>query len=257
MKLHHEVRGQGPPLVLLSGFGTDLLSWSFQRDAFSARHKLLLLDNPGTGRSSLPNGPLTTRDLADQVLGLLDELGWDRVCLLGHSMGGAIAQELAINHPGRVARLVLVSTFAREPQPAIPILERWIEAVTDPFDEELMASQVFPWLYSDTFLANPNRVKATLGFLKAHPYRPSPDGLRMQLEAVRSHDSWDRLMHLKMPTLVLVGENDRLTSPDLCQELAQQIPSAQFQQISAAAHVCMIEQADRFADIVLNFTGPR
>ncbi len=241
-------------MVLLAGFGTDLLSWSFQRDAFATRHRLLLVDNPGAGRSPAPTGECSTQTLANTIVELLDRLGWGAVTLLGHSMGGAIAQEIALQHPDRVRKLVLVSTFAREPQPVRPILERWIEAVTGEFNSELMSREVFPWLYSDAFLSNPNRVRATLGFLKAHPYKPSRAGLEAQLRAVCGHQSWDRLEQLTVPTLVMVGDQDRLTSPALNRELAARIPGASFQQLPGAAHVCMIEKADQFADMVLNFS---
>lgn len=254
-QLYHEVHGSGPPLVLLAGFGSDLLSWSFQRDAFAARHKVVLLDNRGVGRSPTPAGPYTITQMAGDVIALLDKLGLEKVKLVGHSMGSSIAQELAIRHPERLDRMVLVSTFSKDGERVLPVLEAWVKSWEGDFNEEIMAKKVLPYIYSDKFFENPNRVRATLGFLKAHPYPPRVEGLRGQLNAVGGHNTWDRLGQIKVPTLVLAGELDRLTSPSITKEVAERIPGAQFQGIPGAAHACMLEQADLFERLVLKFLG--
>jgi pimeloyl-ACP methyl ester carboxylesterase len=251
--LHFELSGQGVPLVLLAGFASDLQTWVFQREALSPGHRLVLVDGRGAGRSPSPALPWTTREMAGDVLTLLERLGLSRIRLLGHSLGGAVAQELALLRPDLVERLVLVSTFSRGSDLNHRILEDWLSSVRHGLDEALLVDGVLPWLYSDAYLRHPNRIRAIVGFLRAHKYPPTAQGLQGQFSALREHHAADRLAEIACPTLVLVGALDRLTTPAMATELAAGIPGARLALLEGAAHVCMLEQADAFSRTVMEF----
>lgn len=250
---YYEVHGRkGHPLILLPGFATDLQSWIFQRDEFAREHRLLLMDPFGTGRSQGPPFSSTTLGMAEEVLRVIDAAGVEQVDLLGHSLGGAVAQELALLAPDRIRKLLLISTFCRGSELPSHLLRCWQSALR-PIDDHLMTSEVLPWLYSDTYLRLPNRLKSILGFLRANRFPPSQEGLTAQIAAIESHDCRDRLSRITKPTLVAVGSLDRLTPPQEARRLSLALPNARYLEIPEAAHVVMIEQPDTFRQIVLEF----
>src|SRR3954469_11914440 len=126
--LYYEVSGEGPPLLLITGLSGNTLGWAMLEPTLAEHFQVIAFDNRGAGRSAAPPGPYTTREMADDAVGLLDHLGIERTHVLGLSMGGMIAQELALAHPTRVDRLVLFATYAR-PRPAVhnPWLTNWVE----------------------------------------------------------------------------------------------------------------------------------
>lgn len=250
---YHEVYGRGSPLVLLSGFAADLQTWTFHRDALAAEHRLILLDNRGAGRSPTADAPPSTASLARDVRDVLSHLGIARASVLGHSLGGAIAQELALGHPEVVERLILVSSFAHGASLPLEVLERWRRALAHGVDEQVMAQQVLPWVYSEAYLAHPHRVRAIVGFLRANRFPPSDAGMQSQLTALVGHDTVERLSQIQAPTLVVCGTSDRLTPLALSREIADKIPGSRLTTLASAGHICMLEQVDAFTEAVLDF----
>src|SRR5947209_4904814 len=123
--LFYDVRGAGAPLLLLAGFSCDHTHWSPVAARLAAEYRVIRLDNRGVGRSSAPDGPYTTRQMADDAAGLLDHLGLAPVHLAGHSMGGQIAQELALARPGLVRSLMLLASYLRPTGRLRLLLESW------------------------------------------------------------------------------------------------------------------------------------
>src|SRR3989449_9931559 len=111
--MYYAEAGAGEPLVLIMGFGGDHLAWGFQMPAFTQAYRVIAFDNRGAGQTDAPDRPYTTRMMADDTAGLMEALGIDRAHVVGVSMGGMIAQELALNHSDRVRSLHLGCTFAR------------------------------------------------------------------------------------------------------------------------------------------------
>lgn len=254
MKLFYDdTETQQPPLVLVAGLATDSLSWILQRHPFSKDHRLITLDNRGVARSPIPEGPYTIAEMANDLLDLLDHLEVPKAHLVGHSLGGAIVQQFALDHPERVDRLVLACTFSHLEGRSIPVLEAWSEVVDLGPGPDLLAKCLLPWLYSESFFLKPGNLAAAMEAMKAHPYPMVGQGVKAQLAAIETFDSRPRLQDLKARTLVLAAEHDLLVSPTSCEKLAQAIPDATFQTLPEAGHSCMLETSAAFNAAVLEF----
>jgi 3-oxoadipate enol-lactonase len=251
--LHYVEAGSGDPLLLIMGFGGDHLAWAFQVPAFSARYRVISFDNRGAGQSSVPDEPYSTAMLADDAVGLLDALEIDRAHVLGVSMGGMIAQEVALNHPGRVRSLQLHCTYARPDRYMLALMDVWRRVRSTATPEEWLRT-VALWLFAPvTFAERPDFVEAVIqtGLASPHPFTLT--GFLRQGDAVRGHDALARLSTLTCPTLVSVAEDDILVPPRFARELARAVPEAELRTIDNAAHAYFWERADVFNAMCLDF----
>jgi pimeloyl-ACP methyl ester carboxylesterase len=253
VRLHYVEAGQGDPLLLIMGFGGDHLAWAFQVPAFAGRYRVISFDNRGAGQSEVPDLPYTTRMLADDAVGLLDALGIARAHVLGVSMGGMIAQEVALNHPGRVRTLQLHCTYARPDRYMLALMEAWRAVRTRATLEEWMRT-VALWLFSPrTYETRPELVETIIQTALASPHPFTLTGFLRQGDAVRGHDALARLPALACPTLVSVAEDDILVPPRFARELAAAVPAATLRQVEAAGHAYFWERPDVFNAMCLDF----
>jgi 3-oxoadipate enol-lactonase len=252
--LYYEETGSGPPLLLIAGLSGTSQGWEVLQPAMSERFRVIAFDNRGAGRSSAPTGPYTTRQMADDAAALLDHLGIERAHVIGHSMGGMIAQELALAHPERVDRLVLLGTAARlHPLISGPWLNTWVQAVepgTDPRDVVLF---LMPWFFTPAFMAHHDQVEAALAEWLSDPYPAPAHGVAAQAAASRAHDTLDRLPRIAAPTLVLVGAEDIVTPVTCSRELAAGIPGACLQVLERCGHIPDAEYPEAVSDALLAF----
>jgi pimeloyl-ACP methyl ester carboxylesterase len=253
INLHYVEAGSGDPLLLIMGFGGDHLAWAFQTPVFAHRYRVIAFDNRGAGQSDVPDLPYTTRMMADDAAGLLDALGIERAHVIGVSMGGMIAQELTLNHPRRVRSLQLHCTMARPDGYMHALIANWRVVRAKVTAEEWMRI-VALWLFSPTTYAErPEFVEAIIQTGIANPYPFTLTGFLRQGEAVRSHDTFDRLGKLAAPTLVSVADDDILVPARFARELAGVVPGARFTTIAGAGHCYFWERADVFNAMCLEF----
>lgn len=253
VELQYVEVGGGDPVLMIMGFGGDHLAWGFQVPALSARYRVIAFDNRGAGQSSVPDVPYSTRMMADDAVGLLDALGVARAHVIGASMGGMIAQEVALGHPGRVRSLQLHCTYARPDGYMQALMEAWRTMRTKTSPEEWLRT-VALWLFSPrTYNERPDFIEMVIqtGLASAHPF--SLTGFLRQGEAVRGHDALDRLPGLTHPTLVSVAEDDVLVPPRFARELAAAVPAAELRVIEGAGHAYFWERADVFNAMCLEF----
>lgn len=253
--LYYEIHGQGRPLVMIRGLGSNADHWYGQVPALSERYQVVVFDNRGVARSSDPGGPLSIGQMAGDTLGLLDALGLERPHIYGLSMGGMIAQELAINHPQRLSGLVLACTHPGGPRQVFPSAE--VEAlfkdmVYQATPEAKRAAA--PTLFDPKTLENRPQVAAEYAEVSLrHP--AGADILTRQWNAVLEHDTHDRLPRIKAPTLVLTGDADVLIPPGNSEILARRIPGAKLAVIPGGGHQILVEQPEPCNQAVLAFLG--
>jgi len=244
---------EAPPVLLVMGWGGDHTGWALQLAALVATHRAIALDNRGAGQSGAPDEPYTIPQMADDAVGLLDALGVSAAHVCGASMGGMIAQEIALRHPDRVLSLQLHCTLAR-PDAYGSLLVESLLRVRAREDREEWARALLPWVISRaTAAGRPDFVKLMLQRTLDNPYPTSHVGLRRQAEAIGAHDTLDRLGTIKTPTLITVGEDDILVPPAFSREIHARIPGAELVTIPGAGHVHFLEQPDAFNAAMLGF----
>ncbi len=255
VSIHYEVTGSGPPVLLAMGLAAPSIGWYRQVPAFAERYRTIVFDNRGAGRSSRPRGPYTIRLLADDALAVLDALDVERAHLVGVSMGGMIAQEVAIERPERVGALVLASTYAAPRVEAEP--PRHFVAMQQAFaagDPLAFTDAILEATFSPEFLAEPgNREKLLGAFMAASPDGISSAGIFGQLAAAMGHDARARLDRIRAPTLVLTGTADGLIAPVCSEELTEGIAGATLCRITGGSHGVNAEKPDPWNRHVLGF----
>jgi pimeloyl-ACP methyl ester carboxylesterase len=265
VELHYEEHGSGEPLVLVMGLAADSQAWMFQVPEFSRHYRTVVFDNRGVGRSSKPVGPYTIQQMADDTAGLLDALDIARAHVVGVSMGGMIAQELALRHPARVRGLVLACTYP-EPDADVEASRRssvaqlggsiaadgslQIEAAA--VDPMMFFGQLLPKVFNPDYL---QREMVTLMqlFGGALQWGFSIDAILAQVHAVMAHSAAGRLGDIASPTLVITGDNDLLISPRNSEVLAERIPGAKLVKVPGGSHGFNFETPDVFNRHVLDF----
>jgi pimeloyl-ACP methyl ester carboxylesterase len=256
--LHYAETGQGQPLLFLNGLAGDHLYWMGQLRAFASgkfglSFRCLALDNRDAGQSSYATGPYTIANLADDVAGFLEALAVPAAHVVGLSLGGMIAQELALRHPGRVSSLVLLGTLGRA--------DAWFNATLDAYTHirrqvpnscEFFVA-LLPWLIGPPFFTSVERVDWLAALLRNHPYPQQLDGFMRQFDAIRGHDTLDRLSAVRCPVQVLVGEHDAICPPRYSEELAARLPQARLRMLPGVGHAPPIEDARGFNQALADF----
>ncbi|MDQ0503816.1 alpha/beta fold hydrolase [Xanthobacter agilis] len=252
--LDYQVSGEGPPVLLISGLSAQRPFWGLTRPLLSG-FTLVEFDNRDIGKSGQARGPYTVADMARDALAVLDAAGIGKAHVVGHSMGGAIAQELAIAAPGRVDRLVLANSFARQNLYTRGIMRLFADLRRHVADELVFGAGLTSFVLGEEFLRRNDLYAVVQASLDAGLDQPKAAFLR-QLEACVASDTLDRLHDIKAPTLVVYSDGDRLFSPAMARELASGIPAgADLDEIVDSGHCPMVEQPQAFAQVVRRFLG--
>ncbi|MEO3875250.1 alpha/beta fold hydrolase [Nonomuraea sp. B12E4] len=246
VKLSYQVRGDGPPLVLLPGQANDHRWWDPVRADFDAAYRTITFDYRGTGESDKPDEPYTTRGFATDVLVVLDELGIDRARVYGTSMGGRVAQWLAADHPGRVTALVLGCS---SPGGAHGIeRDNGVRRSLAQPDRAAAERALLELMYTPGWLATHPGPYHTIG----DPGMPA-HARRRHLAASAGHDAWDALPSIAAPTLVVHGTDDVFNPAANAPLLAGRVPGAELRLIEGARHAYFEEFREVASPLVLDF----
>ena len=251
-RLYYEAHGNGEPLVCVMGLSADVLAWALQIPAFSERHRTIVFDNRDVGQSSYAGGSYEIADMARDALALADALEPESFHLLGVSMGGAIAQEMALQAPERVRTLTLAVTFAAGSAWARKLSEVWGARVKQVSHEEHV-DELMLLNHSEELFENADAVAWLRGMILQNPHAQAPEAFARQLDASSRHDARERLRALELPTHVIGAERDILVPIWKSRELAELIPGAKLTVVEGAPHGFSIERAEEFNRLVLDF----
>jgi 3-oxoadipate enol-lactonase len=243
-QLHVAVQGcdDGVPVMLSHALGLDLTMWDGLAAALASGHPVLRYDHRAQGASAAAAGPFTLDDLVDDAARLVREWGRGPVIFVGLSMGGMVAQGLAIRHPDLVRGLVLANTTAQYPEAAQGIWAARIAAVEEGGMASVAQAVVERYLHADFRAANP----AVAAALHAQLLRADAPGYAASCQAIRSVDWLAALAQVRCPTLVLSGARDVGATPAMGQAIAERVPGAQFEVFDQASHLSVAEQPARF-----------
>jgi pimeloyl-ACP methyl ester carboxylesterase len=251
-RLYYEVAGEGEPLLMVMGLGADHLAWALQVGPLSEHFKVITFDNRDCGQSSYADGPYEMTDLAADAIALADHLEIDTFHLVGASMGGAIAQEIALGWPERVRTLTLAITFAGSGAYGRK-LGRMMAADVHRRSYEEQVDQMMLLCFSEDLFDETERITFLRQQMLANPHPQEADGFARQAEATGRHEARERLPSLKMPVHVIGAEHDILVPAWKSRELAELIPGAKLTIIENATHGLNLERAEDFNAAVLDF----
>jgi pimeloyl-ACP methyl ester carboxylesterase len=256
-RLHFETRGRtdAPPVLLVMGLGLSSGAWGALPDRLAERFHVITFDNRGTGRSTRTGGLFRAAELADDAAAVLDVAGVSCAAVFGISMGGMIAIELTLRHAARVRSLALGCTYAgylRSKKPAAGSLVDFARVVASPGPgtrETLARLLVSPGYYA-------REREAFFAWLAGA--EPADVGTTLrQIAAVLRHDAEARLHELRVPTLVLSGDSDRLVPVDNSRRLAHGIAGARLVELAGAGHCFALEREEETAQrLAAHFADP-
>jgi 3-oxoadipate enol-lactonase len=250
--INYRLEGDGhETVVLLNGLADDLETWVFQiEELLAAGYRVLRFDNRGIGASSAPPGPYTTRLFAEDTKALVDELGIEGFHLVGVSMGGMIAQEYALANPEDLRSLTLACTYAAPGPFCSRMFAMWADMAPQ-LGAPFVMRDVTLWAFTVPFFEE--REEELKEFEAGMAELPQPvDVYLAQLHSIQTHDTTDRLGEIRVPTLVLVGEEDILIPVRLSKRMHSEIPGAQWNE-TAGGHACLWEHPQQFNAALLEF----
>jgi 3-oxoadipate enol-lactonase len=257
VRLFYRVQGQGEALVLIPGLGAGHTAWFRQLHAFKKHYKVITFDPRSIGRSDRPKQPYGFKALADDVVGLMDQIGISKAHVLGQSLGGLVAQEVAIDYPDRVLKLVLVSSTVAggDTNPTNPALMEalgYAEGTNEIDFSKVDTRKTMNAVIGMSF--NKMLYRKAMQFLSRFFVKPEMfDGLSDQLRAISGHNTVDRLHLIKAQTMVITGAEDRIVSPHSSEVLADKIPNAKLVMVKGGSHAFNVEMTSRFNREVLDF----
>jgi len=250
--MSYRIYGDGDPLVMIMGYGSTMRLWDpMLIRSLSAYYKLIIFDNRGMGNTETGQRPFSIEQFADDTAGLMDALDIQQAHVLGWSMGGLIAEEVALRHPGKVNKLILYAAHCNADLfPSAPeVVQKLTDMSGSPQERGMrFISTLFPpdWLRS-----NQERIKEIF-------YRPlgstPPETMNKQSLAIgKWKGCCDRLGEIKNAALIITGADDRLVPPRNAQYLAEKIPHAQLVSYENGGHGLMFQYPEKFSEKVIDF----
>jgi len=254
VRLAYEDRGEGEPLLFVQGLGYDRLGFGPLPELLAEHFRVITFDNRGVGDSDVPEGPYSVPQMATDAVAVLDDAGVESAHVLGVSLGGFIAQELALMYPERVRRLVLMSTAPGAVPPSYPMPERGVDA----FERfQAMEREAGFRLMVENSLGDHGVRERPELVEEIYRYRlergPTLAGWQAQAAAGAAFDAYERIPAIAAPTLVIQAEGDNVVDSRNADLLAQRIPGARLHRIDDRGHLVMWEEGETLAPVVREF----
>ncbi len=257
VNLYYEKHGSGDPLGLISGLGYDHWQWHKMFPGLSKHFQVIVFDNRGAGESDKPAGPYTAQLLADDTAALLETLGHRQVCVMGHSMGGFVAQALALSRPDMVRKLILASTNFGGPR-HIPVTQEALAVLTDTQSDpiERLRKGIGISTAPGWADAHADFVQAWLDYRAQHPIDPTGYNAQMGIGMALMAEAAcfeGKLKEVKAPTLILFGAHDKVVPPGNADLLAKEILNSTTHILPNAGHLFPFEAPDEANEVVTGF----
>ena len=246
---HYVIEGEGPWITLSHSLACDLSMWDEQAKLLSAKFKVLRYDTRGHGGSDAPPGPYTMEQLADDAKALFDALGIQRTHWVGLSMGGMIGQTFALKHPGLFQSMVLADTTSQYPASAAPMWNDRVKTVRDKGMEGVREGTLQRWFTEPFREARKDAVERIGQGILSTPV----EGFAGCCAGISKIDVLARLKEIDCPTLVIVGDQDPGTPPEMARAIHENIRGAELVVIPSAAHLSNIEQPEAFNKALMSF----
>jgi 3-oxoadipate enol-lactonase len=248
-------KGKGTPIILIAGFSCDHTFWSGMLNQLQTNHEVLVLDNRGIGQTDTPNTPYSIEMMADDVMELSKQLGLKKSIIIGQSMGSAIAQQIGKIYPERVEKIILINTFdhlTKIPEIAFDLTGE-LHRMNLPLSYRVRS--IVPLVYSSEFLSQPNQLQNLIKLAEQNPHPQTYTGYERQLDALKSFDSRSWLHKIKIPTLIIAGEEDMIATLSGAKEVQTSIGNHTEIVVVPGGHASPIEQPKKVTDAILKFVN--
>lgn len=261
VKIYYEIHGpsEAPPIVWIAGWGNSYWLWFRQIPAFKEQYRCIIFDNRGAGRSSKPDYPYTMSMFADDTVGLMDALSIDSAHIVGVSMGGFIAQQIAVSYPQKVQSLVLISTHFGGPNAVVADKRTMAMMFASP-TETLSMEQALEMRYSVAY--SPQFLRENRPLLKQiqewNEQNPQPVFARMHQAAASIGSAFnleEEVKQISTPTLILQGAKDLMIPPRNAEMLTKNISTSKLVLLEGGPHLSIFEQYDKVNNVILAFLG--
>jgi 3-oxoadipate enol-lactonase len=255
IRMHYEVAGRGDAVLLIHGLSAPAAHWGLQIPALAPHFQVVTFDHRGVGQSDLPPEPVyTTAQLAADAAAILRHLKIARAHVVGASMGGTVAVELALCHPRLVRSLTLASTWVLADARFLHTIESWAALASRIPVEERHRYLFYPWIYSPAFFAQKENVEGALQRALAYPHQTKAEAIERQARGILAWNGTrlKRLGAIKIPTLVLSGADDLLTPPAYARAVSKLIRRARLS-VLPGGHGFFLEHPELFNRSVLRF----
>jgi 3-oxoadipate enol-lactonase len=251
IQMNYQLSGRenAPVVVLSHSLGSSLAMWNPQMESLESHYRVLRYDTRGHGGSDAPKGAYTLDQLGDDAIGLLNSLNIDLVHWVGLSMGGMIGQCLALNHADRILSLALCDTTAVIPEEAQSVWQERVDTASDKGMPALVQETLERWFSLPYLSQNSPGVE----LIRNHFLSTPVTGYIGCSEAIRNLNYLERLSEIKIPTLIMVGEDDPGTPVAASKAMHEQISGSRLVVIPSAAHLSNIEQAKVFSKALIEF----
>ncbi|HLF69839.1 MAG TPA: alpha/beta fold hydrolase [Actinomycetota bacterium] len=247
-RIAYSVHGEGAPLLLIAGIGYARWCWQWLLPQLSG-YRVITMDNRCSGSSSCPQEPFDMSDLSSDCIALLDHLEVERCSVFGVSMGGFVAQLLALDHPDRVARLILGCTHMGLSKMAMLSDEALAQLSDRSGTPEEQIRRGMPFAFRPGWVdEHPDEFEAIVA--KRLEFQPPPEIYMRQLAGTLTFDMGEKAAAIVTPTLVLQGTGDRVVPPDNARLIAETIPGARLEWLDGAGHLFFIEEPARVGGLI-------
>jgi pimeloyl-ACP methyl ester carboxylesterase len=250
-RVYYEEHGEGDPVLLINGLGADHRAWALQTDYLRRFFRVIVFDNPGVGRTTGPRGPYTTELFADVAADLLRQLAIERAHVVGASMGGTIAQQVAVRHPELVRSLVLHCSWWRADSYTAALIRSW-QTYAGAAGMLELSRQIWLWVFTPRFFQERPETFTELE-REVRENGQSVEAFCDQAEACIAHQALEEVAQVEAPTLITVGDGDILTPPAHSRAIHERIKGSALHVWPEMGHAPFWEIPDQFNELNREF----
>jgi 3-oxoadipate enol-lactonase len=252
--LHYETLGAGPAVLMIHGFTNHGLVWAEQiADLLGAGYRVILVDLPGHGLSQPAANKQVIAEMAADMIGILDKLQIERAAVCGLSLGGMVAQTLAVDYPQRISVLVAANTSPNSNSPTVvKEIDSWIEMFQQPGGPLTRIESVWPKMLNEAYRQSPTAAAFKASWMRIVEKIPGSSFANVA-RGLQEFDISDKLHLVRAPSLVISSEFDRLFPPPMCKQVADLIPGARFSVIDGGCHLSSLDSPKAFNQLLLDF----
>lgn len=251
--LDFQDNGSGKPLILIAGLGSDSQSWLPVISGLSKHNRIITFDNRGVGRSPADNKGITIQKMTDECVVLMEHLKLSSSSILGHSMGGMIAMDLAVRYPDKVDKLILEATAPSISTRNKELFKDWVEYLNSGMKKELWFRNIFYWIFSPAFFDKEEFLNNAVQMAIDYPYPQSNNSFENQVNAVSQFDYTNELSKINISTLIMYGQEDLLFPEFENNNQYNELTKSELVVIQKAAHSIHMDNPEGFIEAVIDF----